>query len=723
MGEVVMARKLSVVIGLAFCFSLLLGMPASAQVEYVNGKRGIGDKYFPLDGNGGIDVLQYALTIRYNPFTNQLDGAGTLRIRATQNLSRFNLDLEPNMGLVDVTVQGASVNFRHRGHELEITPAAPIDRGTEFNLRIFWRGNPEPIIDDFGESGFLRSDDGALIIGEPHVAASWFPVNDHPADKATYTFTFVVPQGLEVVSNGRLITHGSGGGISTWIWGDAGPMASYLVGASIGQLEIRSYRRDGIRYWDAVDPALFPEPFTGHTGEQFAWSQQADSSYKRLTRTISVPAGGGTLDFWANRDTEEGFDYFFVEAHTPGMDDWDTLPDLGGHTNHNTAPACPAWLEEHPFLLHYQRPDPNGADECLPDGSSGEWFARSGTGGGWEPWSVDLSHWAGSDVEVSLTYVSDGGIQLNGVQIDDIVTPAGPGSTSFEADGNVRDGWVSTGPPAGSPGNLNNWKVGTAADTPPGLGDIALASLDRQPEILAFESATFGPYPFKFAGGIVDNVSVGFSLENQTRPIYSPFAFFNELDGELTVVHELAHQWFGDSVAVQRWKHIWLNEGFATYAEWLWSEDQGLGTAQEIFGFWYDIVFSDPDDPFWDLRIGNPGPVHLFDFPVYIRGGMTLHQLRLRIGDGDFFRILRRWTALNFGGHGTTAEFIELAERISGRQLDDLFQTWLFTRGRPDIGSGMRHVFDSGFDMRHAPAAARSFMQRMEAMEKASRGE
>ena len=257
-----MARKLSVVIGLAFCFSLVLGMPAGAvEVQYVNGRPGIGDRYFPLDGNGGIDVLQYKLTIRYNPATNQLQGAGALVIRATQNLRRFNLDLDPNMSPDRVEVEGTPANTRHRGHELEITPFGPIDRGTEFFVHIFWRGSPEPINDDFGESGFLLSDDGALIIGEPHVASSWFPVNDHPSDKATYTMTFIVPRGLEVVSNGRLINHYNAAQTSVWIWGEAGPMASYLVGASIGQLDIRSYRQDGIRYWDAVDPALFPEPF------------------------------------------------------------------------------------------------------------------------------------------------------------------------------------------------------------------------------------------------------------------------------------------------------------------------------------------------------------------------------------------------------------------------------------------------------------------------------
>ena len=91
------------------------------------------------------------------------------------------------------------------------------------------------------------------------------------------------------------------------------------------------------------------------------------------------------------------------------------------------------------------------------------------------------------------------------------------------------------------------------------------------------------------------------------------------------------------------------------------------------------------DDEFWQLRIGDPGPTHLFDWPVYLRGAMTLHALRTEVGDRAFFRILRTWAATRKGGTVTTPEFVALAERISGRSLDAFFQTWLFTPGRPEV--------------------------------------
>ena len=151
--------------------------------------------------------------------------------------------------------------------------------------------------------------------------------------------------------------------------------------------------------------------------------------------------------------------------------------------------------------------------------------------------------------------------------------------------------------------------------------------------------------------------------------------------GDAVVVHELAHQWVGDSLAVAGWQEIWLNEGFATYAEWLWSEAEGLGTAQEVFDAFAAGIAA--DDPFWSVTIGDPGPDLLFDGAVYYRGAMTLHALRLAVGEPDFFRILRVWAQSREGDNVTTDEFTALAERISGDQLDAFFATWLFTAEKP----------------------------------------
>ncbi|MCX5130708.1 M1 family metallopeptidase [Streptomyces sp. NBC_00340] len=191
-------------------------------------------------------------------------------------------------------------------------------------------------------------------------------------------------------------------------------------------------------------------------------------------------------------------------------------------------------------------------------------------------------------------------------------------------------------------------------------------------------SQVFGPYPFEETGAIVDDMpQAGFSLEVQSKPAYSA------VRSELTIVHELAHQWFGDSVSVAHWKDIWLNEGFATYAQWLWSEHQGVRSAHDSFVAGYD---SRPaDSSFWQTTVGDPQRDTMFASAVYQRGAMTLQMLRERIGDTAFFKLLPAWTKLHRYGNGSTADFISLAERISGRQLDDLFQTWLFTPGKPAV--------------------------------------
>ena len=277
--------------------------------------------------------------------------------------------------------------------------------------------------------------------------------------------------------------------------------------------------------------------------------------------------------------------------------------------------------------------------------------------------------------------VSDDVASFRGVYVDDIVVPGGQGSTSFEDDADPFDGWAVIGPPEGSPGNAGDWRL-TRTALSPSTGQRAAAALAQQPQILRFLRGVLGPYPFRDAGGIVDDdPDLGFALENQTRPIYGQAFFSGPVDDDSTgvVVHELAHQWTGNSLSVETWQHIWLNEGFATYLEWLWSEEQGKATPQQIF----EGVSGIPaEDPFWSLPVGDPGPDHLFDPPVYFRGAMTLHALRLEIGDRAFSTLLRRWTSSQRGQNVTTAEFQALAERVSRQDLDDLFRIWL-SPGKP----------------------------------------
>jgi hypothetical protein len=202
-------------------------------------------------------------------------------------------------------------------------------------------------------------------------------------------------------------------------------------------------------------------PFDPHTGEYYVHSQIADVSYKRLTRTVTVPAGGGTLSFWTSYNTEPAWDFMFVEAHTVGQDNWTTLPDQNGHTSQETGDSCPeGWNELHPHLDHYQT---NNDGTCTPTGTTGEWNAASGSPGAWEQWQIDLAPYAGQTIELSIAYASDWSTQGLGVFVDD-VTLLGE-TTSFETG---LDGWEVTGPPEGSAPNANNFVRITGAGFPEG---------------------------------------------------------------------------------------------------------------------------------------------------------------------------------------------------------------------------------------------------------------
>jgi aminopeptidase N len=218
--------------------------------------------------------------------------------------------------------------------------------------------------------------------------------------------------------------------------------------------------------------------------------------------------------------------------------------------------------------------------------------------------------------------------------------------------------------------------IAIANSIPRGPIDTDLA---RTAEITDFLASKFGPYPFDAYGGIViDDDRIRFALETQTRPIYAD-SFWSRGSNSSVVAHELAHQWFGDSVSVDTWQHIWLNEGFATYAQWLWGEHLGVATAQSEF----DARYSDRQSPLWQVAPGAPGREQIFSAAVYQRGGMALHALRKKVGDDKFFEILRTWASEQRDGNGTTDEFMALSERVSGQQLDALFDAWLFQKSRP----------------------------------------
>lgn len=212
----------------------------------------------------------------------------------------------------------------------------------------------------------------------------------------------------------------------------------------------------------------------------------------------------------------------------------------------------------------------------------------------------------------------------------------------------------------------------------PAEADASREVPGRITKITAWERRTFGPYPFASTGAVVGHLpDLGYALETQTKP------FFAAAPDQRLIVHELAHQWFGNSVTPRTWRDMWLNEGFATYAEWLWTEQHHGRTAQQTFDDFYDGT-DDESDGIWSFPpAAPPSAGRVSDPPVYGRGAMALHQLRRSVGDRTFFRILRTWLRDHRHGNADTKAFLALSERLSGKDLGELFDTWLYDEGKP----------------------------------------
>jgi aminopeptidase N len=444
-----------------------VGTPAQA------GSSGLGDSLYPGFGNGGYDVAHYTLDITVNDVsTSNLTAITTIDAKATQDLLSFNLDFV-GFAIEKIIVNGESADFSRKGQELTITPLKPLMENQSFTVEIHYNGSPQemqsvalPV-----QTGWVTIDGGSFVLSEPDGSANFYPVNDHPLDKATYTFRVTVPDPFEVAANGDLTDTIDNGDTNTFVFEERDPMASYLATIDIAEFDVETMQ------------------------------------------------------------SEHGI----------------------------------------PIRNYY---------------------------------STDLS----ADVRKPFA---------------------------------------------------------------------------RQGEMLDYFSEVYGPYPFDVYGSLVMNTEFGAALENQTLSIYGmDMIDVEDVEGtELTVAHELSHQWFGDSVSVADWSDIWLNEGFATYSEGLWIEHlHGREALDEWVKSQYaDVVESSYPPP------GNPPADDLFNGGVYVWGGLTLHALRLEVGDEAFFQILKTYFGRYKDGNATTDDFIAIAGKVSEKDLTKFFDSWLHSEKIPPI--------------------------------------
>ena len=428
------------------------------------------DPYMPGHGTNAYRVSRYELDLDYKLSSNRLSGRAVLHALTMYPTAALVLDLT-GLRATKIQLNGRRVRkFSQRAEQLVIVPEAALPAGEEFTLDIRYEGNPVPRRGLWGEVGWEELTDGVLVAGQPNGAASWFPSNDHPRDKASYRISVTTDANYRAVCNGTLIAHTSRASRETWVYEQAEPMATYLATVQIGRYEFLT---------------LTPFPVDGQV-PQFA--------------------------------------------------------------------AVPALLV-----------------------------------------------------------------------------------------------------------------------------DAAREGLARQPQMMRTFAKCFGPYPFSEYTVVVTGDELEIPLEAQTLSILGRNHLDQDWDSQRLIAHELAHQWFGNSLTAASWADIWLHEGFACYAEWIWSEEAGvLPVADRAAAAWRKLASGSQD-----IIVGDPGPELMFDDRVYKRGALALHALRIRCGDLAFFALLHDWTSGNRHGSVSTAGFILAADRTTGLDTEALLHPWLHETALP----------------------------------------
>lgn len=206
-------------------------------------------------------------------------------------------------------------------------------------------------------------------------------------------------------------------------------------------------------------------------------------------------------------------------------------------------------------------------------------------------------------------------------------------------------------------------------------------SFGLQPAMMAFFVDRFGAYPFAGYTSVITDDELEIPLESASLSTFGRNFATGRWENVRLVAHEMAHQWFGNAVTVRLWKDIWLHEGFACYAEWLWSQESGGRSAQD-WAAHHHAILAGQTQP---RPLADPGVAQMFEDWVYKRGALTLHALRATVGEECFFEVLRTWVARHRGGNVSTQMFLEHCEKVSGRPLGDLFEAWLQHKTLPPL--------------------------------------